>query len=115
MPGVTNPDVPHLTALLTRTRVRFARPLGSGQPGGDSGGNHGQLRACTRGERLAYSLVELVLGQPILYERGLERVDRLLAVGGRRLRWLRPVARPDVSFPGPAITSPPQEEGQRTA
>jgi hypothetical protein len=50
----------------------------------DAGGDRCQLRVVTGGERLADARVELVLGQPALRERGLEHVDRLVAVGVRR-------------------------------
>jgi hypothetical protein len=55
--------------------------LGSGRPGGDVGGEGGQVRVGLRGERLADPQAELVPGQPSLHERGLEHVDYLLAVG----------------------------------
>ena len=55
--------------------------LGSGRPGRDAGGDHGQFGIGARGERLAHPRVEVVLGQPGLCERGLEHVDHLLAVG----------------------------------
>ena len=64
MAGVTNPDTPHLTALLTGRRGGLRARLGSGQPGGDAGGDRSQVRVRTRGERLADPRVELILGQP---------------------------------------------------
>src|SRR6516162_1339386 len=51
-----------------------------GRAGRDIGGKTGQVRAGPRHERRADPQVELVLGQPALHERGLERIDRLLAV-----------------------------------
>jgi hypothetical protein len=51
-------------------------------PGGDIGGEGVQLRIA--GERLPNAVVKLGLGQPSLHERGLERVEHLLAVGLRR-------------------------------
>jgi hypothetical protein len=50
---------------------------------GEVGGEGGQLRVGPRRERLAHSLVEFVLGQHALHERGLEGADHLLAVGVR--------------------------------
>jgi hypothetical protein len=55
--------------------------LGAGRPGGDVSGERGQLRVGPRGKRLAHPHVELVLVQPALHERGLERGDHVLAVG----------------------------------
>jgi hypothetical protein len=57
------------------------RQLGSGQPGGNAGGDCGQVRVGPRRERLADPQVELVSGQPFLHEGGLEQFDRLLAIG----------------------------------
>ena len=48
---------------------------------GEVGGEGGQLRVGPRRERLAHPLVEFVLGQNALHERGLEGADHLLAVG----------------------------------
>ena len=63
---------------------------GCGRPGGDVGGEGGQLRVGPRGERLGHPRVELVFGQLALDERGLERLDHVVAVG---------VARPDMARP----------------
>jgi hypothetical protein len=54
-----------------------------GQPGGQVNGEGGQLRVGPRRKRLAHPLVELVLGQHALNERGLEGADHLFAVGVR--------------------------------
>jgi hypothetical protein len=62
---------------------RTRRP-GCGQPGGEVGGERGQVGAGPRGERLARPQVELVFGQHARHERGLERTDHLFAVGVRR-------------------------------
>jgi len=55
---------------------------GRSRPGGrDVGGE--LVEFPVGGERLADPLDELVLAQPALGERGLERLDHLLAVGAR--------------------------------
>ena len=54
-----------------------------GQPGGQVSGEGGQIRVGPRRQRLAHPLVELVLGQHALNERGLEDADHLFAVGVR--------------------------------
>jgi hypothetical protein len=66
--------------LVSRFRGGLWR-LGSGQPGGDVGGEGGQVRVGLRCQRLADPQAELVSGQPSLHERGLEYVDHVLAVG----------------------------------
>ncbi len=72
-----------------------------GRPGGEVGVERGQFRVGLRSERLARPLVELVLGQPALHERGLEPVDHMLAVPGRPACGRGP-PRPS----GPTILSP---------
>jgi len=67
---------------LARRPGRLGR-LGRGQPGRDVSGEDGQIRIRPRRERLADPQVELVLGQPPLHERGLQRADHLLAVAMR--------------------------------
>jgi hypothetical protein len=65
--------------------MRFpGRPRGPGcrQHGGNVGGEGVQFRVGR--EHLADPQIKLVLGQPSLHERGLERVEHLLAVGPRR-------------------------------
>jgi len=65
--------------------MRFpGRPRGLGccQRGGNVGGEGVQFRVGR--EYLADPQIELVFGQPSLHERGLERVEYLLAVGLRR-------------------------------
>ena len=65
-------------AVAARRRASAAvTPVG---PAG-FGGDRGQLRVGLRRERLACPRVKLVLGQPALYERGLECVNHLLPVG----------------------------------
>ena len=54
---------------------------GRRRPGGDVGGERGQLSLGPRGERLARPRVKLAFGQAALHERGLEHVDHVLAVG----------------------------------
>ena len=56
----------------------------------DVGGERGQLGVSPRGNRPARSRVELVPGQPTVYERVLQHLDHLLAVG---------VARPEPEDP----------------
>jgi hypothetical protein len=68
------------------------RRLGPGRPRGDVSGDRGELGVGPRGERLAQPPIQLVLVQPTLRERVLERLDRLLAV---RVRC--PQAAPNVS------------------
>jgi hypothetical protein len=58
------------------------RGLGCCQPGGDVSGEGVQFRVGR--EHLADPQIKLVFGQPSLHERGLERVEHLLAVGLRR-------------------------------
>ena len=71
--------------MLTCTRARgcvWAGTRGDGDAaGGNVAGKSGELGIGPRGERLAHPRVKLVLVQPTLHERGLERVDHLLAVG----------------------------------
>jgi hypothetical protein len=65
--------------------MRFPRELpepGLCRPGRDIGGQGVELRIGS--EHLADPLVKLVLGQPSLHERGLERAEHLLAIGLRR-------------------------------
>jgi len=52
--------------------------------GWEVSGDRGQLRVGPRGERLAHSQVEFILGQHALHECGLEGADHLLAVAVRR-------------------------------
>jgi hypothetical protein len=47
-------------------------------------GDRGQFGIGPRRERLVHPEVELAFGQPVFYERSLEYLDRLLAVGLRR-------------------------------
>ena len=56
------------------------RRLGCGRSGWE-GGNHGQIRVGSRREHLAHSYVKVLFGQSSLYERGLEHLDHMLAVG----------------------------------
>jgi hypothetical protein len=58
------------------------RELGCCQRGGNVGGEGVQFRVGR--EHLADPQIKLVFGQPSLHERGLERVEHLLAVGLRR-------------------------------
>ena len=58
------------------------RGLGFYRPGRDISGEGVQRRI--GGERLADPLVKLVLGQPSLHERGLQRAEHPLAIGLRR-------------------------------
>src|SRR6266545_2235718 len=60
--------------------------LASCHPGGDVGGDRGQIPVGPRCERLAHPRVKLVFGQPSLHESGFEHIDHLLAVGVRRRR-----------------------------
>jgi hypothetical protein len=65
--------------------MRFpGRPRGLGccQRGGNVGGEGVQLRVGR--EHLADPQIKLVFSQPSLHERGLERIEHLLAVGLRR-------------------------------
>jgi hypothetical protein len=57
-----------------------ARRLACDQPGGNVSRDHGQFGIGPRRERLTCPEVELVFGQPVFHERGLEGLDRLLAV-----------------------------------
>jgi hypothetical protein len=75
-------DVP--SGALLPDRGGCARWLVWDWRGRDVGGDRGQLRVGLRRERLAHSYLELILGQPLLRERGLEHFNRLLAVGIRR-------------------------------
>jgi len=65
---------------------RRAGAGGLARGGRDVGGERGQVGVGPRGERPARPYVEFVPGQPAIHERGLQRLDHLLAVG---------VARPD--------------------
>jgi hypothetical protein len=58
------------------------RGLGCCQRGGNVSGEGVQFRVGR--EHLADPQIKLVFGQPSLHERGLERVEHLLAVGLRR-------------------------------
>ena len=95
-------QMPDLAAALASGRRRAGAGgrvgRGCGRGGRDVGGERGQVGVGPRGERLARSRVEFVLGQPTVHERVLQRVDYLLAVG---------VARPELVAarrgPGPAV------------
>jgi hypothetical protein len=71
--GVALPQPDH--ALTCPARAASFRP------GRDVVGERDQLRIGQRDEGAAHTLVELVFSQPTVHESGLERVDRLLAVG----------------------------------
>jgi hypothetical protein len=58
--------------------------LSGGWPGVEIADDRGQFGICPRRERVVHPEVKLVFGQPVFYERGLEYLDRLLAVGLRR-------------------------------
>ena len=60
------------------------RRHGVGQPGGQVGGERGQLPMGPRGECLAQPCIQLGFGQHALHERRLEHVDQILAIGMRR-------------------------------
>jgi hypothetical protein len=55
--------------------------LGCSQPGGQVGGERGQVRVGPRSQRLAHPRIQLIPAQPALHERGLQHADYLLAVG----------------------------------
>jgi len=81
----TPPDRPDLANRFPGLHPgRRPRRLGHGHPGGDISGDRGQFRVDTRGERPAHPQVKFVLAQPTVYERGLEHLDHLLAVGVQR-------------------------------
>jgi hypothetical protein len=63
---------------------RFTGGPTGDQVGGDVGRDQGESRVGPRGERLADSGIEFVLGQPALHEGGFEYLDDLLTVGVRR-------------------------------
>ena len=81
-------QMPDLAAALASGRRRAAggraRRPGRGRGGRDVGGERGQVGAGPRGERPARPRGEFVPGQPAVHERGLQRVDYLLAVGVAR-------------------------------
>jgi hypothetical protein len=66
--------------------------LARGRLDGEVGGEGGQPRVGPRRERLAHPLVEFVLGQHALHERGLEGADHLLAVGVGRAEFTTALA-----------------------
>src|ERR1022692_766402 len=80
----------------------LTRRRGRGQPGRDVGGESGQVCIGPRGERAVRAQVQLVLGQPAMDERVLERVDHVLTIGVGRPR--RPRYAAGFWSPGPAVT-----------
>ena len=82
-------QVPDLAAALASGRRRAGAGGRVGPAGGwggrDVGGERGQVGVRPCRERLANPQVELVLGQPTVHERVLQRFDHVFAVAvGRR-------------------------------